>query len=212
MDFIPSPATLAGYTLACVVLALTPGPDMTLFLARTVSGGRAHGFAAMLGAATGLVFHATIAALGVSALIAASPSAFGVLKVGGALYLLWLGFNAIRHGAALRVGGPEAPGTARGAYLAGVAINLTNPKVILFFIGFLPQFVTAGEPHAAAKLAFLGAWFWIIGMALSACIILVAERFIAAMRGNPRAMRAFDYCFAGLMGAFALRLVTATAR
>ena len=212
MDFIPSAGALAGYTLACVILAMTPGPDMTLFLARTVSGGRAHGFAAMFGAATGLVFHATVAALGVSALVAASPAAFGVLKVVGAAYLVWLGVNAIRHGAALRVGGGGPAGTARGAYLAGVAINLTNPKVILFFIGFLPQFVSAGDPHPAAKLAFLGFWFWVVGVAISACIILVAERFIATMRANPRAMRVFDYCFGGLMGAFALRLLTAQSR
>src|SRR4051812_32554758 len=137
MTFLPDPAVLAAYTLACFVLFVTPGPDMSLFLARTLSGGRRAGLAAMLGAMAGCSVHTLLAALGLSALLAASATAFGVLKTVGALYLLWLAFAAVRHGSALDV----APGRAGTVPLwrtfwLGVGVNLTNPKVVLFFVTF----------------------------------------------------------------------------
>ena len=99
LSFLPDAATLAAYSLACLVLFVTPGPDMSLTLAKTIAGGRAAGLAAMFGAATGCVVHSLLAALGVSALVAASPSAFLALKVAGAVYLLWL---AVDRSAAAR--------------------------------------------------------------------------------------------------------------
>src|SRR5919202_3932945 len=114
MTFLPEPAVLLAYSVACVVLFITPGPDMSLFLAKTVSGGRQAGIASMLGAQAGCCVHTLLAALGLSALLAASATAFTVLKTVGALYLLWLAVDAVRRGSALNLKGP-----ARGAVPLG---------------------------------------------------------------------------------------------
>jgi threonine/homoserine/homoserine lactone efflux protein len=159
MTFIPDTAVLLAYTAACFVLFITPGPDMSLFLAKTVAGGRRAGLAAMLGAQVGCCVHTLLAALGVSALLAASQTAFFVLKAVGGLYLLWLAIDAIRHGSALNLkseGRREV--SARHTFLLGIGVNLTNPKIVLFFVTFLPQFVDAADPYAREKLVFLGVY------------------------------------------------------
>ena len=213
MNFVPSPTVLLAFTAAGLLLAATPGPDMALFLSKTLSGGRPAGFAALGGAMTGLVVHAFAAALGLSALLAASSEAYGAIKLAGAAYLLWLAYGALRHGSALRLEGAEQSGQSlMSTFLTGLGINLTNPKIIIFFVTFLPQFIEAGDVHASGKLLFLGLYFLCIGMAFCSGLILVAARFVAAARRNPRALRAFDFGFAGLMGAFAARLILAQAR
>jgi threonine/homoserine/homoserine lactone efflux protein len=156
MTFLPEPSVLLTYSLACLVLFITPGPDMSLFLAKTMTGGRRAGIASMLGAMAGCCVHTLLAVLGISALLAASETAFAVLKVVGALYLLWLAVDAVRHGSALNLkDDAKSEVSVWRTFLMGVGINLTNPKVVLFFVTFLPQFVQAGDPHAADKLLFL---------------------------------------------------------
>ena len=213
MTFLPSLPLLATFTIACILLAITPGPDMTLFLSRTMAGGRKLGFAAMLGATTGLVFHALLAGFGLSALIAASPNAFLVIKIVGALYLLFLAVQAIRHGSALSIKreGAVEP-SVRATYLTGIGINLTNPKIIIFYVTFLPQFVEAGDPFASGKLLFLALYFLVLGTIIGFILIVIAAQFISTMRANPKAMRIFDYSFAALMGGFAVKLLTAQGR
>jgi threonine/homoserine/homoserine lactone efflux protein len=212
MTFVPDLNVMLAYTAAAVILVITPGPDMTLFLGQTLSGGRARGIAAYLGASAGLVVHTMLAAFGLSALLAHSAAAFGALKIAGVAYLIWLAVNALRHGSALTL----APGSAEPqplgqVFLMGVGINLLNPKIIMFFLTFLPQFVSASDPNAGAKLLFLGLYF--IALAVPICLVLIvlADRFTAAIRRSPKVMRAIDYLFAGLMGAFAVRLLFARA-
>jgi len=213
MTFLPNLSTFLAYSLACVLLFITPGPDMSLFLAKTMSGGRKAGMAAMLGAMAGCCVHTLLAALGLSALLAASVTAFTVLKVVGALYLLWLAVDAVRHGSALHVkeeGRTEV--SFWKTFLVGVGINLTNPKVVLFFVTFLPQFVDAADPHASDKLLFLGLYFVALTGPMGAVMILGAEKVVALLRSHPKVMRGIDYSFAGLFGAFALKILTASAR
>ena len=207
MTFLPSLEVLLAFTAAGIVLVLTPGPDMTLFIGQTLTGGRARGIAALLGASTGLLMHTTLAAFGLSALLAASTTAFGVLKVVGVAYLVWLATEALRHGSALTLK-PEASEAQPivQVYLTGVGINLLNPKIVMFFLTFLPQFVSASDPHAGGKLMFLGLYFIALGIPICIALIFLAERFTGAIRRSPRAMRTLDYLFAGLMGAFAVRL------
>ena len=210
MSFLPNLDVLAAFTLAAFVLILTPGPDMTLFLGQTLTAGRARGFAAMLGASTGVVLHGLIAALGLSALLKASAPAFTAVKIAGVAYLLWLAVGALRHGSALtlrREAGARRP--LGRVYLLGLGVNLLNPKIIMFFVTFLPQFVSAADPHAGAKLLFLSLYFNALALPTCAALILAADRFTAAIRRSPRLMRAMDFLFAGLMGAFALRLLFA---
>jgi threonine/homoserine/homoserine lactone efflux protein len=153
-----------------------------------------------------------LAAFGLSALLAHSAAAFGVLKIAGVAYLLWLAFQALRHGAALTlVAGASTPQPLGQVFLKGVAINLLNPKIVMFFLTFLPQFVSAHDPHAGAKLMFLGLYFIVLAIPICFALILAAERLTALLRRSPRAMRVIDYLFAGLMGAFAVRLLFARA-
>jgi threonine/homoserine/homoserine lactone efflux protein len=213
MNFLPSTSVFLTYTVACVVLFVTPGPDMSLMLARTLSGGRRAGLAALAGVTMGSLVQTMLAALGVSALLAASITAFTILKVVGAVYLLWLAFSAVRHGSALNVSGkPVASVSVRRTVLVGLGINLTNPKVILFFVTFLPLFVDAGDPHASSKLLFLGLYFVALSTPMAVALIFAADRVVAALKRRPRIMRAIDYGFAGLFGTFALKILTVHGR
>ena len=208
MAILPAASVMLAYTLASFVLFITPGPDMSLFLSKTVTGGRGAGVASMAGALTGCGVHTLAAALGLSAIIAASPAAFTVLKVVGAAYLAWLALDALRNGSALNVKaeGRSAP-DLRKTFLLGLGVNLLNPKVILFFITFLPQFVDAHDPHATGKFLFLGAYFILFSIPPAIVMILAAERVIDTLRARPRIMRAIDYCFAGIFGAFAVKIL-----
>jgi len=212
VTFLPDIEVLLAFTAAGIVLVLTPGPDMALFIGQTLTGGRARGIAALLGASTGLVVHTMLAAFGLSALLAHSATAFGVLKIAGVAYLMWLAIDALRRGSTLTLApGPGAPQPLGQVFLTGVGINLLNPKIVMFFLTFLPQFVSASDPHAGAKLMFLGLYFIVLAVPICFVLILAAERFTMAIRRSPRAMRAIDYLFAGLMGAFAVRLLFARA-
>ena len=212
MTFLPEFHIIAAYTAAALLLILTPGPDMTLFLGQTLTGGRSRGAAAMLGASTGLVVHTMLAAFGLPTLLAASATAFGIVKIAGVAYLVWLAINALRHGSALTLKpSAQAPQSLGKVFIMGVGINLLNPKCIMFFLTFLPQFVSASDPHAGAKLTFLGLYFTALGVPICAVLIVTADRFTAAIRRSPKATRAIDYLFAGLMGAFAVRLLSARA-
>lgn len=209
---LPSSDVIAAFSLAAVLLIITPGPDMTLFLGQTLTGGRARGLAAFLGAAAGLVAHSMLAAFGLSALLAASATAFGVLKIAGVAYLLWLAIQALRHGSALTLKpNGAAPQPLPRVFLMGVAVNLLNPKIVMFFLTFLPQFVSVSDPHAGGKLMFLGLYFIVLAIPICVGLIMVAEHFTAAIRRSRRVMRVIDYLFAGLMGAFAVRLLFARA-
>jgi threonine/homoserine/homoserine lactone efflux protein len=210
MDFIPSLPVLSAYVAAVLVITFTPGPDMTLFLGKALRQGRAYGLAAMLGATTGILIHTTLVALGLSALLAASATAFFVLKVVGALYLLWLAIDAIRHGSALSIGKDEGTTTREPlsrAWALGLGVNLLNPKIIMFFVTFLPQFVSAGDPDAAAKLIFLGVVFVVICLPICAAMIVSADKIARLLKRSPRIMRAIDWLFAGIFSAFAARLL-----
>ena len=165
MQFVPSLPVFAAYVAAVLVITFTPGPDMTFFLGKAVRQGRPAGMAAMLGSMTGSLIHTLLVALGLAALLAASAGAFFALKVVGALYLFWLAINAVRHGSALNIeAGAVAPREGVvSAWAKGLGINLLNPKIILFFVTFLPQFVGGSDPVAGGKLFFLGLEFIAIG-------------------------------------------------
>ncbi len=207
MEFIPDTATLLTYSLASVLLFITPGPDMSLFLSRTIASGRKAGIASVMGANAGCIGHTLLSAFGVSALIAASHMGFLALKIFGAGYLLWLAIDAIRHGSSLNVRpGEEKPASALKSFLLGVTVNLTNPKVLLFFITFLPQFVSASDPHVTGKLVFLGIYFVLINVPLSVVMILGAERLVSWLKARPRVLRGIDFTFAGVFAFFAFKV------
>ena len=212
-NFVPDLSVILQFAVAVFVIAITPGPDMTLFVGRALTQGRSAGLACMAGAMTGIMIHTLLVALGLSALIVASPEAFLALKVVGAGYLIFLAVQAIRHGSAFS---PDARPEPRKSFFrnwaTGLTINLLNPKIVLFFMTFLPQFVSASDPHAPQKLFFLGLLFIPLSLPVTVPMVVAADSFSAMLKRAPRIMRATDYLFAGVFSAFAFKILTASAK
>lgn len=212
-DFVPDAIILFQFTIAAIILAITPGPDMMLFVGRALSHGRAAGFACMAGAMTGILVHSALVAFGLAALLKTAPSAFLALKLVGAAYLTWLAYDAIRNGSSFTAErAVEKPKPLAQHYLTGLGINLLNPKIVMFFVTFLPQFVQASDPHAPGKLFFLGAMFIIVSLPIVMPMVWLADRFAAAMKANPRLTRMTDWLFAGVFTFFAIKVLTAQNR
>jgi threonine/homoserine/homoserine lactone efflux protein len=213
LTFIPEWTIFVQFVIATAILSITPGPDMTLFVGRALSEGKAAGFACMAGASTGIVVHTSMVALGLSALILASPAAFTALKVVGAVYLVWLAVQAIRKGSAFS---PEKNGGKKHTlvqnWATGLGINLLNPKIILFNMTFLPQFVSAHDPHAMGKLFFLGLSFIPLALPFTNPMVVAADKFAGLLKKNPTVTRIVDWLFAGVFSAFALKIITAQAK
>ncbi|OAM80027.1 LysE family translocator [Devosia elaeis] len=211
--FLPDLPVILGFALAAFVLAVTPGPDMALFVSRTMNWGRSHGFATVLGAITGIGVHTMLVAFGISMLIVTAPAAFWVLKIVGALYLVWLAIQAIRDGGGILVTKAAGRQPSWGqSYLTGLGINLTNPKVALFFVTFLPQFVSADDPAAAAKLIFLGVEFVIVSIPVVIAIVLFAEWLTRTLKENAWVGKALNWSFAAVFMAFAATILLAEGR
>ncbi|WP_417679955.1 LysE family translocator [Roseibium sp.] len=212
MTFVPDLSVLLAFTAAAAVLILTPGPDMMFYMSRTLSRGRKAGTVAVLGASTGITVHAILAQFGVAALLAASETAYTILKVIGAGYLFWLAVQSIRRGSSfsMEASAPSAQ-PLRRVWLQGLGINLLNPKIALFFMTFLPQFVSASDPAATGKLLFLALYFIVLGFSGCMVIMLGASAVSRFLKRSPRAMRIFDWTLASLMGTFAVRLLASRA-
>lgn len=155
-----SPEQFFAFLLAALLITASPGPDNLMVLGMGISKGRRQGMAFGLGCALGCLSHTVLAVAGVSALIAASPLAFTALKVCGGLYLVWLGVQALRSrgGTQVRAVTDSEPSLMR-LFLKGVFANAINPKVVLFFLSFLPQFVVAEHGQVGLQIALLGLTF-----------------------------------------------------
>lgn len=213
MDVLPTLPTLLAFTAASLLLAMTPGPDMTLSISRALSQGRGPALYVVLGTSLGIVVHTLLVAFGISALITASPTAFLILKTGGAAYLLWLAVQAIRYGSNFTVKAATGPrGTAFANISTGFWVNLLNPKVIIFFMTFLPQFISASDPDVTGKLVFLGLFFIVVGIPVNIIVILAADGLAGWLQRNPKVLRGIDYTFAGVFSVFAMKILLTQSR
>ncbi|MET0266368.1 MAG: LysE family translocator [Duganella sp.] len=155
-----SPEQFIGFLSAALLITLSPGPDNLMVLSMGMSRGRRQGMVFGIGCALGCLSHTVLAALGVSALIKASPLAFGALKLLGGAYLVWLGIGALRSRGGARVDSGGLPDESLGKLFAkGLFANAINPKVVLFFLSFLPQFVNTERGDASWQTAQLGLLF-----------------------------------------------------
>src|SRR6266851_3653829 len=143
------------FLIAALVLAATPGPGIFYVLARTLAGGRREGILSSLGTFAGGLVHVFAAALGISAILAASAVAFHTVKYAGAAYLVWLGIRMIRTRNAEMPARSAAPG--QGSFRQGVLTEALNPKTALFFLSFIPQFIATGRGHVFLQFIVLGA-------------------------------------------------------
>ena len=156
-------AQILAFLLTAVMLTATPGPDNLMVLSIGMSKGRRAGIAFGLGCALGCLSHTVLAVIGVGAILAASPMAFTALKLAGGAYLIWLGTQALRHAGAVRIDGSsnnQAPAESlHRTFSKGLVANAINPKVVLFFLSFLPQFVDASRGGMEWQLGLLGLLF-----------------------------------------------------
>ena len=180
--------TLLAYLAAAVVLVIIPGPGTAWIVAQTVAGGTARGLRAGLGLETATLIHALAAGFGLSAVLATSALAFEVLKYAGAFYLVWLGIKAWRSGGHVSTDDPH-PAPVRdsgGVYWRSVVTGVLNPKVALFFLAFLPQFVHPERGLVWLQFLVLGVLLSVIGFSNSAVLSTMIGRFGHRLRGNSR--------------------------
>ena len=181
MTFIP-------FLIAALVLALTPGPGMAYVVACTVAGGRQEGLASCLGTGLGGLLHVLAAALGLSVLLAQSALAFSLLKYGGAAYLIYLGVRMLLQKAPA---GDTAPVSAQGvrrAFSEGIVVEALNVKTALFFLAFLPQFTTTGQP-LGAQLMMLGSICVALNTLADVVAVVAAHRLLKSPAGRATRVR-----------------------
>jgi len=206
---MPSLQTLASFFAASVLLGLAPGPDNIFVLTQSALRGRRAGLLVTLGLCTGLLVHTSAVALGVAAIFQASAAAFTVLKLAGAAYLLYLAWHAFRaSGSALRLGAASALGAAQ-LYRRGILMNLTNPKVSIFFLAFLPQFADPVRGPLAPQLLVLGAVFIAATLLVFGAVALLAGAIGQRLSGSARAQRIMNRVAGTVFAALALKLASA---
>jgi threonine/homoserine/homoserine lactone efflux protein len=183
----PDPSRLGLFIVAALVLLLTPGPAVLYIVTRSLDQGRRAGFVSVLGVHAGTLVHVAAAAAGLSAVLAASATAFSVVKYLGAAYLIYLGVRQLRS----RAIDPEdvtraAPPRLSRAFVDGFVVNVLNPKTALFFLAFLPQFVTVSRGAVPAQILGLGVVFVALGLLTDGLYALTAgaaAQWLRARRG-----------------------------
>ena len=203
---------LALFVVSGLLLNIMPGPDSLLIMTRSATQGWRAGSAAALGIGTGTFVHIFAAALGLSAILATSAAAFTVVKLAGAAYILYLAVGMLlsKRGDG---GDPTAPAVAplplRRIYAQGILTNVLNPKVALFFLAFVPQFIDANAPHKAAAFLILGAIFNINGMLWCHALALFTAQARARLKLNPAVTQWLNRATGGLFVWLGVKLALA---
>jgi threonine/homoserine/homoserine lactone efflux protein len=205
---MPPTDTSLTFFAAAVLLALAPGPDNVFVLLYSAQHGKRAGMLVVLGLCSGLLFHTAAVALGLAAVLATSPTAFTLLKLCGAAYLVWLAWGAWTAPLGMSGTGSSAAMTPGKTYTRGVLMNVTNPKVAIFFLAFLPQFAEPARGNLALQIFYLGAVFMLATLLSFGTIAWFAASFGKALQRSLSSQlwlnRAASVVFVGL----ALRLAT----
>jgi threonine/homoserine/homoserine lactone efflux protein len=202
--------TLLLFTTASILLALTPGPDNIFVLTQSALKGKRVGIVVTLGLCTGLIVHTSAVALGVAAIFHASALAFNLLKCAGATYLLYLAWGAFRAGTStLDTKASQEIGLPR-FYLRGIIMNVTNPKVSIFFLAFLPQFTKPENGSLPLQLVALGGIFILSTLLVFGAISLLAGVMGQWLRRSERAQKILNKTAGAIFAGLALKLATAS--
>jgi len=187
---MPDFATLSLFALACLALTVTPGPDMLLIASRSLSQGRAAGFASLAGIQCGTYCHALAAAFGLSQLFVAVPMAYDAVRYAGAVYLVFLAWQAFRATGATAEPSAQAPRyPVWRMFRQGLLTNLLNPKVALFVLALFPQFVRPEAGSVAVQIMILATLLNVIGFVVNGAVILAAHRIGGTFAGGQRFRR-----------------------
>jgi threonine/homoserine/homoserine lactone efflux protein len=199
--------SLAIYVAASLALIATPGQDMIYVITRSLAQGRLAGFASAVGVCTGILVHTAFAALGVGAILQASETLFLALKLLGAGYLMFLGARMLLTRGAR--GGIESVAERlplRSLVWQGALSNVSNPKIVLFFLAFLPQFVDPASPHPTRDLVFLGVLYAVLALPVKTAVGLAAGSFSERVLRRPSALAWMNRASGAVLVALGLRL------
>jgi len=196
-----------AFLSAAILLNLSPGPDIAFILGQTAKGGSRAGFAAMFGIWTGAFMHVVMAAVGLSAVLATSAVAFSVVKWAGAAYLIWLGIKALRSkgGSFINDSGPRYSVTSQ-IFWQGTLVAALNPKVAIFFLAFLPQFVVEGAGPVWAQLFLHGSLIIVVAAFIEPPLVIAGARLAGALRNNRRIGMWLDRGLGALFVTLGIRL------
>lgn len=195
------------FIAVAALLSLVPGPDNLFVLMQSALQGSKAGLAVTLGLCTGLIFHTTAVAFGVAALVATSAVAFTLIKILGAIYLLYLAYGAFKAGTPSA--STDSPrGTSAQLYRRGVLMNITNPKVAIFFLAFLPQFVAIDAGPVSLQMLQLGVLFMATTFVVFSVVALLAGRLSDWLRSTPRAISVANKVAGVVFVALAAKLLT----
>jgi len=201
------PASLAVFFGAALLLAISPGPDNLFVLAQSMTGGRRAGFMITLGLCTGLLVHMTMVALGVAAVIKASSLAFTVLKMLGAAYLLYLAYRAFRASGIAVSAAQGKSLSLTNLYSRGIIMNVTNPKVTMFFLAFFQQFIDPENSPVHAQIILLGGVFILATLIIFGSVAALAGHLGEWMAGSQRAQILLHRMTGVLFAGLAIKLV-----
>jgi len=201
------PANYTLFVAACVMLVLTPGPNLLYLISRTLCQGRSAGLVSLAGTASGFIVHILAAALGLSAVLIAVPVLYDVVRYAGAAYLLWLAWDALRPQGQGLFAARVLPAESTGKlYRTGVLTSILNPKVALFYLALFPQFVDPGLGHVFAQSMFLGATQIAIAIVGDAMFVLAAARVARWLATRPRWAVVQRWMQGAVFAAIALKL------
>jgi threonine/homoserine/homoserine lactone efflux protein len=196
---MPETTTLTLFALTAIVLIAIPGPNHIYITTRSLSDGRRAGLASAFGVEVGTLVHVTAAALGLSALLASSSTAFHTVKYAGAAYLLYLGIRTLLRRGAEHEEAQDAPSASVArAFGQGLVVNLLNPKTSLLFLAFLPQFIDPAQGSATTQIFVLGGTAAALGLTVDSLYAVVASAAGSALRRSPRFLRRQRYITGGI--------------
>lgn len=199
-------STLAVFIPASIALIVAPGPDSLYVLTRSISDGQWNGVSSALGTSTGILVHTSLAVVGLSALLRTSAVAYTVVKYAGALYLLYLGVQTIRRKEEFDLQMDDSDDTDTGeSYRRGVVINTLNPKVAIFFLAFLPQFVTPGS-GTWLNMMVLGILYAVLTVFYLGILALSSSRLTAILTSRPRVADVIRWAAGSIIVGFGVKL------
>jgi threonine/homoserine/homoserine lactone efflux protein len=211
IELLPAWPVFLSFVAAGLALNIVPGADMTFIIASAARGGRRDGVIAALGVGAGALVHIFAAVLGLSAILASSQTAFEIIKWIGAAYLLWLAISLLRADGTTE-GEVRRPTSPWRLFRAAMLVNILNPKVALFFLAFLPQFVDPAAALPALQILCLGLWFDFAGTLVNIAVAIVAAGAADRLRHVSWLGRAARWLAATAMGALAVQLALASRR
>ncbi len=206
---MPELSSLVGFSLIALGMVLTPGPNMVYLVSRSICQGRVAGLISLCGVAAGFVFYMLCAAFGITAIVMAVPYAYDALRIAGALYLLWLAWQAIRPGGRspfeVRDLRPDGP---RKLFAMGLLTNLLNPKIAVMYLSLLPQFIDPSQGNVLGQTLALGATQIIISVTVNALIVFAAGSVAIFLTRRPAWATLQRWLMATVLAGLAVRMAT----